>query len=401
MNNMMDFPILDTQVYNHRLVYLDNAATTQKPRDVIETLTNYYLTLNSNIHRGAHYLAAQATERYEGVRRQVQAFINARSSNEIVFTRGTTESINLVASSFGRGFLKAGDEVIVSGMEHHSNIVPWQLACELAGASLRVIPFSDEGVLDLDAYRALFSARTRIVACTHVSNTLGTINPVREIVDIAHSHGVPVLIDGAQAVAHMKVDVQQIGCDFYCFSGHKMYAPMGVGVMYGREELLSQLPPYQGGGEMIKDVTFERTTYNELPFRFEAGTPSVGDVLGLGAAIDFMQEQGIEHIAHHEDELLHYATERLLTIPGMRLFGTAPHKAGVISFLIGEAHPYDVGTLIDKLGVAVRTGHHCTQPIMDRYGIPGTVRASFACYTTHDDVDALVAALNRIAPMLT
>ena len=401
MNNMMDFPILDTQVYKHRLVYLDNAATTQKPRAVIETLTNYYLTLNSNIHRGAHYLAAQATERYEGVRRQVQAFINARSSNEIVFTRGTTESINLVASSFGRGFLKAGDEVIVSGMEHHSNIVPWQLACELAGASLRVIPFSDEGVLDLDAYRALFSARTRIVACTHVSNTLGTINPVREIVDIAHSHGVPVLIDGAQAVAHMKVDVQQIGCDFYCFSGHKMYAPMGVGVMYGREELLSQLPPYQGGGEMIKDVTFERTTYNELPFRFEAGTPSVGDVLGLGAAIDFMQEQGIEHIAHHEDELLHYATERLMTIPGMRLFGTAPHKAGVISFLIGEAHPYDVGTLLDKLGVAVRTGHHCTQPIMDRYGIPGTVRASFACYTTHDDVDALVAALNRIAPMLT
>ena len=401
MNNMMDFPILDTQVYNHRLVYLDNAATTQKPRAVIETLTNYYLTLNSNIHRGAHYLAAQATERYEGVRRQVQAFINARSSNEIVFTRGTTESINLVASSFGRGFLKAGDEVIVSGMEHHSNIVPWQLACELAGASLRVIPFSDEGVLDLEAYRALFTARTRIVACTHVSNTLGTINPVKEIVDIAHSHGVPVLIDGAQAVAHMKVDVQQIGCDFYCFSGHKMYAPMGVGVMYGREELLSQLPPYQGGGEMIKDVTFERTTYNELPFRFEAGTPSVGDVLGLGAAIDFMQEQGIEHIAHHEDELLHYATERLLTVPDMRLFGTAPHKAGVISFLIGEAHPYDVGTLLDKLGVAVRTGHHCTQPIMDRYGIPGTVRASFACYTTHDDVDALVAALNRIAPMLT
>lgn len=401
MNNMMDFPILDTQVYNHRLVYLDNAATTQKPRAVIETLTNYYLTLNSNIHRGAHYLAAQATERYEGVRRQVQAFINARSSNEIVFTRGTTESINLVASSFGRGFLKAGDEVIVSGMEHHSNIVPWQLACELAGASLRVIPFSDEGVLDLDDYRALFSPHTRIVACTHVSNTLGTINPVKEIVDIAHSHGVPVLIDGAQAVAHMKVDVQQIGCDFYCFSGHKMYAPMGVGVMYGREELLSQLPPYQGGGEMIKDVTFERTTYNELPFRFEAGTPSVGDVLGLGAAIDFMQEQGIEHIAHHEDELLHYATERLLTVPGMRLFGTAPHKAGVISFLIGEAHPYDVGTLLDKLGVAVRTGHHCTQPIMDRYGIPGTVRASFACYTTHDDVDALVAALNRIAPMLT
>lgn len=396
----MDFPILDTNVYNHRLVYLDNAATTQKPRQVIDALTGYYLTLNSNIHRGAHYLAAQATERYEEVRTKVQRFVNARSSKEIVFTRGTTESINLVASSFGRAFLGPGDEVIVSGMEHHSNIVPWQLACELAGARLRVIPFSDEGVLDMEAYGSLFSPHTRMVACTHVSNTLGTVNPVREIVTIAHDHNVPVLIDGAQAVAHMPVDVQQLGCDFYCFSGHKMYAPMGVGVMYGREELLSQLPPYQGGGEMIKDVTFERTTYNELPFRFEAGTPSVGDVLGLGAAIDFMLAQGIESIGRHEDELLRYATERLLSIPGLRIFGTAPHKAGVVSFLLGEAHPYDVGTLLDKLGIAVRTGHHCTQPIMDRYGIPGTVRASFACYTTREDVDALVAALVRIAPML-
>lgn len=396
----MDFPILDTKVYNRRLVYLDNAATTQKPRQVIDTLTGYYLTLNSNIHRGAHYLAAEATERYEKVRAQVGQFINARSRSEIVFTRGTTESINLVASSFGRAFLHAGDEVIVSGMEHHSNIVPWQLACELAGARLRVIPFSDEGVLDLEAYATLFNEHTKMVACTHVSNTLGTVNPVQKVVEMAHSHGVPVLIDGAQAVAHMPVDVQQIGCDFYCFSGHKMYAPMGVGVMYGREELLSQLPPYQGGGEMIKDVTFEKTTYNELPFRFEAGTPSVGDVLGLGAAIDFMQQEGIEKIGRHEEELMHYATERLLAIPGIRLFGTAPHKAGVISFLLGDAHPYDVGTLLDKLGVAVRTGHHCTQPIMDRYGIPGTVRASFACYTTREDVDALVDALNRIAPML-
>ena len=395
-----DFPILDTQVYNHRLVYLDNAATTQKPREVIETLTNYYLTLNSNIHRGAHYLAAQATERYEEVRRKVQQLINAASSSEIVFTRGTTESINLVASSFGQAFLHSGDEVIVSGMEHHSNIVPWQLAAQRAGATLRVIPFSDQGVLDLDAYRALFSSRTRIVACTHVSNTLGTVNPVAEIVAVAHDHGVPVLIDGAQAVAHMPVDVQQLGCDFYCFSGHKMYAPMGVGVMYGREELLSQLPPYQGGGEMIKDVTFERTTYNDLPFRFEAGTPSVGDVLGLGAAIDFMQRQGIDNIGRHEEQLLRYATDRLSALPGIRLFGTAPHKAGGISFLLGGAHPYDVGTLLDKLGVAVRTGHHCTQPIMDRYGIPGTVRASLACYTTRDDIDALVDALGRIAPML-
>ncbi len=396
----MDFPILDTKVYNRRLVYLDNAATTQKPRQVIDALTGYYLTLNSNIHRGAHYLAAEATERYEKVRAQVGQFINARSRSEIVFTRGTTESINLVASSFGRAFLHAGDEVIVSGMEHHSNIVPWQLACELAGARLRVIPFSDEGVLDLETYATLFNEHTKMVACTHVSNTLGTVNPVQKVVEMAHSHGVPVLIDGAQAVAHMPVDVQQIGCDFYCFSGHKMYAPMGVGVMYGREELLSQLPPYQGGGEMIKDVTFEKTTYNELPFRFEAGTPSVGDVLGLGAAIDFMQQEGIEKIGRHEEDLMHYATERLLAIPGIRLFGTAPHKAGVISFLLGDAHPYDVGTLLDKLGVAVRTGHHCTQPIMDRYGIPGTVRASFACYTTREDVDALVDALNRIAPML-
>ena len=396
----MDFPILDTKVYNRRLVYLDNAATTQKPRQVIDTLMGYYLTLNSNIHRGAHYLAAEATERYEKVRAQVGQFINARSRSEIVFTRGTTESINLVASSFGRAFLHAGDEVIVSGMEHHSNIVPWQLACELAGARLRVIPFSDEGVLDLETYATLFNEHTKMVACTHVSNTLGTVNPVQKVVEMAHSHGVPVLIDGAQAVAHMPVDVQQIGCDFYCFSGHKMYAPMGVGVMYGREELLSQLPPYQGGGEMIKDVTFEKTTYNELPFRFEAGTPSVGDVLGLGAAIDFMQQEGVEKIGRHEEELMHYATERLLAIPGIRLFGTAPHKAGVISFLLGDAHPYDVGTLLDKLGVAVRTGHHCTQPIMDRYGIPGTVRASFACYTTREDVDALVDALNRIAPML-
>ena len=396
----MDFPILNTNVYNHKLVYLDNAATTQKPRQVIDTLTNYYLTLNSNIHRGAHYLASQATERYEEVRRKVQSFINARSHTEIVFTRGTTESINLVASSFGRQFLNARDEIIVSGMEHHSNIVPWQLACEQVGARLKVIPFSDEGVLDLNAYQSLFTARTRLVACTHVSNTLGTVNPVKQIVDIAHQHGIPVLIDGAQAVAHMPVDVQQIGCDFYCFSGHKMYAPMGVGVMYGRQEILSQLPPYQGGGEMIKDVTFERTTYNELPFRFEAGTPSVGDVLGLGSAIDFMLTQGINNIAAHESDILRYATQQLSAIPGLRIFGTAPQKAGVVSFLLGNAHPYDVGTLLDKLGIAVRTGHHCTQPIMDRYGIPGTVRASFACYTSRQDIDALVSALNRIAPML-
>lgn len=398
MNSIRDqFPILDTEVHGHRLVYLDNAATTQKPQVVIDTLADYYRTLNANIHRGAHHLAAVATERYESVRRQVQAFINARHSHEIVFTRGTTESINLVAASFGRRFIAAGDEVIVSGMEHHSNIVPWQLA----GATLRPIPFTDDGVLDLEAYERLFSDRTRLVSVTHVSNTLGTVNPVEKLVAIAHAHGVPVLVDGAQAVAHMQVDVQQLGCDFYCFSGHKMYAPMGVGVMYGREELLSELPPYQGGGEMIDTVTFERTTYNQLPFRFEAGTPSVGDVLGLGRAIDFMQGVGIGNIAAHEEELLRYATERLdAEFPEARVFGRAPHKAGVLSFLIGDAHPYDVGTLLDQLGVAVRTGHHCTQPIMDRYGIVGTVRASFAVYNTRGEVDAFMDALHKVVPML-
>ena len=305
-----------------------------------------------------------------------------------------------MAASFCQRFLHPYEEVIVSGMEHHSNIVPWQLACERVGAKLKVIPFNDEGVLDMKAYENLFSVRTRLVACNHVSNTLGTINPVRQITDIAHSHHVPVLIDGAQAVAHMPVDVQQIGCDFYCFSGHKMYAPMGVGVMYGREELLNDLPPYQGGGEMIQDVTFEKTTYNELPFKFEAGTPSVGDVLGLGAAIDFLHEVGFDYIVRHEEELMRYAFDKLSQIPHIRFYGTAPNRTGVISFLVGDCSSYDVGTLLDKVGVAVRTGHHCTQPIMDRYGISGTVRASFACYTTQADIDALVAGLQRILPLL-
>lgn len=400
MNIRSLFPILDQQVYNHPLVYFDNAATTQKPQPVIDALTGYYTSLNSNIHRGAHFLASKATDEYEQTRQAVKHFINARHSHEIVFTRGTTESINLVAATFGERFLREGDEVIVSGMEHHSNIVPWQLASGRKGAKLRVIPFSDEGVLDLDAYRSLFNDHTRIVAVNHVSNTLGTINPVKEIVEIAHSHNVPVLIDGAQSISHMAVDVQEIGCDFYCFSGHKMYAPMGVGVMYGREEMLDQLPPYQGGGEMIKDVTFERTTYNELPFKFEAGTPSVGDVLGLRAAIDFMLSVGIDNIAKHEKDLTDYATRQLLQIDSLRIFGTAPNKTSVISFLVGNAHPYDVGTLLDKLGIAVRTGHHCTQPIMDRYGIPGTVRASFAVYNSREEIDTFIAALNRIVPMV-
>ena len=396
MNLRSQFPILDTQVHGHPLIYFDNAATTQKPLRVIEALDGYYRTLNSNIHRGAHHLAAAATERYETVRRQVQSFINARHSHEIVFTRGTTESINLVASSFSKRFFTGDDEVIVSGMEHHSDIVPWQLA----GATLRPIPFSDEGVLDLEAYKRLFSPKTCIVAVNHVSNTLGTVNPVADIIRIAHSHGVPVLIDGAQAISHLKVDVQALGCDFYCFSGHKMYGPMGVGVMYGREEMLNELPPYQGGGEMIENVTFERTTYNQLPFKFEAGTPSVGDVIGLGEAINFMQEVGIDAIAAQEDDLLRYATAGLSRIPGARLFGTAPHKTSVLSFLVGDAHPYDVGTLLDQLGIAVRTGHHCTQPIMDRYGIPGTVRASFAVYNTREEVDTFIESLERIMPML-
>ncbi len=399
MNNndiRSQFPILDVTVHGRPLVYLDNAATTQKPLRVIEALDGYYRTLNSNIHRGAHHLATEATERYETVRRQVQSFINARHHHEIVFTRGTTESINLVASSFSKRYFTGDDEVVVSGMEHHSDIVPWQLA----GATLRPIPFSDEGVLDLDAYEKLFSPKTRIVAVNHVSNTLGTINPIADIIRIAHGHGVPVLIDGAQAISHIPVDVQALGCDFYCFSGHKMYGPMGVGVMYGREELLNEMPPYQGGGEMIENVTFERTTYNQLPFKFEAGTPSVGDVIGLGEAINFMQEVGVANIAAREDELLRYATSMLSQLQGIRLFGTAPHKTTVLSFLIGDAHPYDVGTLLDQLGIAVRTGHHCTQPIMDRYGIPGTVRASFAVYNTLDEVDRLFAALQRIMPML-
>ena len=390
------FPILDTQVHGRPLVYLDNAATTQKPLRVIEAVDGYYRHLNSNIHRGAHPLAAVATDRYEEVRRQVQRFLNARHHHEIVFTRGTTESINLVASSFSRRYFTGDDEVIVSGMEHHSDIVPWQLA----GATLSPIPFSDEGVLDLDAYERLFSSKTRIVAVNHVSNTLGTVNPVKRIIDIAHAHGVPVLIDGAQSVAHIAVDVQALGCDFYCFSGHKMYGPMGVGVMYGREEMLNELPPYQGGGEMISTVTFERTTYNELPFKFEAGTPSVGDVIGLGEAIGFMQEVGIENIAAHEAALLDHATQLLAQLPDMRFFGTAPGKASVLSFLVGDTHPYDVGTLLDQLGVAVRTGHHCTQPIMDRYGIPGTVRASFAIYNTMEEVDRFYEALVKVREML-
>ena len=401
MENVRElFDILNTSVYGKPLIYFDNAATTQKPRSVVETLTGYYTTLNSNIHRGAHYLSSTATEAYEQSRRKVQSFINAKHPHEIVFTRGTTEAINLVASSFAKRFLTDGDEIIISVMEHHSNIVPWQMACEAKNAKLKVIPFTDEGVLDMKAFEGLFGRRTKLVAVNHVSNTLGTINPIKDIVAYAHKQGVPVLIDGAQAISHIAVDVQDIDCDFYCFSGHKMYAPMGVGVLYGKEAMLNDLPPYQGGGEMIKDVSFEKTTYNELPFKFEAGTPSVGDVLGLKTAIEFMETIGIANIANHEKQLLDYAVEKMKTVDDIRFIGTAPSKTSVVSFLVGSSHPYDVGTLLDKLGVAVRTGHHCTQPIMERYGIPGTVRASFAIYNTMEEIDEFVKALKRIAPML-
>ncbi len=390
------FPILNTRIYGHPLVYFDNAATTQKPLSVIEALSNYYLTQNANIHRGAHYLASAATEQFENVRRQVCKFINAAHSHEIIFTRGTTESINLVASSFGRKYIHPGDEVIVSEMEHHSDIVPWQLT----GATLKVIPFSEEGVLDLEACERLFTPRTRLLAVNHVSNTLGTINPVAQLVRMAHTHNVPVLIDGAQSISHIPVDVQALDCDFYCFSGHKMYGPMGVGVLYGKEALLNEIPPYHGGGEMIKTVTFEHTTFNELPFKFEAGTPSVGDVIAFGKAIEFMQSVGIQNLFNHETDLLKYAMAQLTDIPNIRFFGSAPEKTSVISFLVGNAHPYDVGTLLDKLGIAVRTGHHCTQPIMDHFHIPGTVRASFAIYNTTEEIDRFIEALHRILPLL-
>lgn len=398
--NREDFPILDQQIYNRPLVYLDNAATTQKPKCVIEALSDYYLTLNSNIHRGVHYLSQQATEAFEAARSRVQSFINAPHSEEVVFARGATEAINLVASSFGRRYLTEGDEVLISEMEHHSNIVPWQLICEEKKAHLRVIPFDENGVLDMAAYERLLTDKTRIVAVTHVSNTLGTVNPIGEIVNIAHQRNIPVMVDGAQAVSHLKVDVQQLDCDFYCFSGHKMYAPMGIGVMYGKKRWLEEMPPYQGGGEMIKQVTFEKTTYNELPFKFEAGTPAVGDVIGLHRAIDYIEQVGMQNIADYEHELLQLATRQLLQIPGLHIVGNAPTKSAIVSFILDGIHPYDAGMIIDKLGVAVRTGHHCTQPIMDKLHIPGTIRASFALYNTPEEVEALCEAVRKAQSML-
>jgi len=398
--NREDFKILDQKIYGRPLAYLDNAATTQKPQVVIDTLKAYYETINSNIHRGVHYLSQRATDEFEAAREAVRRFINARHAYEIVFTRGATDSMNLVAASFGRTFLHEGDEIIVSEMEHHANIVPWQFLCEDRGCVLKVLPFNEMGELCVEQLDQLITPKTKMVAVTHVSNSLGTVNPVKEIVEIAHKKGVPVLLDGAQAVSHCKVDVQALDCDFYCFSGHKMYAPMGIGVMYGKEEWLNKMKPYQGGGEMIKQVTFAKTTYNDLPFKFEAGTPSVGDAMGLKTAIEYMENIGIENIAAYEKELLDYAEERLSSIEGLRIYGQAAQKAAIVSFNIDKIHPSDIGAIIDKLGVAVRTGHHCTQPIMDHFRIPGTVRASFALYNDKKEIDDLYEAVYRAKNML-
>ncbi|MDP1620846.1 MAG: cysteine desulfurase [Bacteroidales bacterium] len=395
-----DFPILQQQIYKHPLIYFDNAASTQKPRQVIEAITWYYEHDNCNIHRGVHYLSVKATEAYEETREKIRAFINAKKSCEIIFTKGATESLNLVASSFGKRYIKPGDEVITSIMEHHSNFVPWQQMCLERGASLRILGINEKGEIDLDELKKLLNKKTRLIALTHISNVLGTINPVKEIVAIAHQHDVPVLLDGAQGVSHLPVDVQDLDCDFYCFSGHKMYAPMGTGVMYGKERYLEELPPYQLGGEMIKEVFTGRSTFNELPFKFEAGTPNVEGVAGLRAAVAYLQDLGMDNISSYEDDLLKYATEKMSAIGGIKFYGTSHHKASVISFLIGGTHPYDAGMIIDKLGIAVRTGHHCAMPLMDFLKIPGTVRASFAFYNTTEEIDQLVSAINKVKEML-
>ena len=394
-----DFPILGREVYGKPLIYLDNGATTQKPRCVVEAITDEYYSVNANVHRGVHFLSQQATELHEASRETVRRFINARSSNEIVFTRGTTESINLLASSFADSQMKEGDEVIVSVMEHHSNIVPWQLQAARKGIVLKVIPMNDRGELLLDEYEKLFSERTKLVSFAHVSNVLGTVNPAKEMIATAHAHGVPVLIDGAQSVPHMKVDVQDLDADFFAFSGHKIYGPTGVGVLYGKEEWLDKLPPYQGGGEMIQSVSFEKTTFNELPFKFEAGTPDYIGTTALAKALDYVSAIGMENIAAHEHELTLYAMQRLKEINGMRIFGEAEHKSSVISFLVGNIHHLDMGTLLDRLGIAVRTGHHCAQPLMIRMGIEGTVRASFGLYNTKEEIDVLAAGIERVSRM--
>lgn len=396
-----DFPILQTMVHGRPLVYLDNGATAQKPLAVINSMVDYYKGYNSNVHRGVHYLSQKATDAHEAAREGVRAFINAEKTREVIFTRGTTESINIVAHSFGKAFVNAGDEIIITAMEHHSNIVPWQMLCEERGAILRVIPINADGELILVEYDKLLNERTKLVTVVHVSNTLGTVNPVNEIIAKAHAVGAAVLIDGAQSIQHMAVDVQDLDADFFVFSGHKLFGPTGIGVLYGKEQYLNAMPPYQGGGSMIKQVTLEKTTYNELPFKFEAGTPHVEGIIGLGAAIDYINAIGIANIAAYEYELVAYAVEQLSTIEGLRFIGNAKERVSVLSFLVGDIHPYDVGVILDKLGIAVRTGHHCCQPIMDIFSIPGTVRASFAFYNTKAEVDALVAGLLKAKAMLS
>lgn len=396
-----DFPILDTKVYGKPLVYLDNAATTQKPRQVLDVLNKYYETLNSNIHRGVHYLSQEATNAYEEARRKVAAYIGAQHDYEIIFTKGTTEGINLVASSFGKKFLKKGDSILISAMEHHSNIVPWQLICEEKEANLKVIPMDKNGELILDSLDSLMDETVKLVAFTYVSNSLATVNPVETIVSLAHSKGIPVLLDAAQAVQHIPIDVKDLDVDFMVFSGHKMYGPTGVGILYGKEEWLDKLPPYQGGGEMIRTVSFEGTTFNSLPFKFEAGTPDISGGIALGAAVDYINSIGIENIYEAEHELMQYAMQQLGTIENMRFVGNAKNRSGAISFLVGDLHPFDTGDLLDKMGIAVRTGHHCTQPVMDFFGIPGTVRASFAFYNTKEEIDRLVEGVKKAVAMLS
>jgi cysteine desulfurase/selenocysteine lyase len=396
-----DFPILHQQIYNKPLIYFDNAASTQKPRQVIDAIREYYEKDNCNIHRGVHYLSVKATEAYEETRKEVCEFINAKSTHDIIFTKGATESLNLVASSFGKKFINQGDEVITTIMEHHSNFVPWQQVCKEHGAQLKVVTTNEDGGLRMDELFSMINEKTRLIAITHVSNVLGTINPVKEIVAYAHQHGIPVLIDGAQGVSHLSVDVQDLDCDFYCFSGHKMYAPMGIGVLYGKEKWLEQMPPYQLGGEMIKDVYLDHTTFNELPYKFEAGTPNVEGVMGLRAAMRYLKNLGMSDIAAYEEHLLTYANEKLREIGGIRIFGTSRQKASLVSFLIGDIHPYDAGTIIDKMGIAIRTGHHCAMPLMDYLGIPGTLRASFAFYNTTWEINQFISAIKKTKEMLT
>jgi len=391
-----DFPILSRQVHGLPLVYLDNAATTQKPQAVIDTLTRYYTEENANIHRGVHQLSQIATDAHDAARRTVQRFLNAADPAEIIFTRGATESINLVAQTYGRAHVGAGDEIVITALEHRSNIVPWQILCEEKGARLRIAPINDAGELLLDEFDALLNAKTKLVGVAHISNALGTVNPIAQIVEMAHSKGIPVLVDGAQSVPHLPVDVQALGCDFYAFSGHKIYGPTGIGVLYGKRTLLEAMPPWQGGGDMIRSVTFEKTLYNQLPFKFEAGTPDIAGAIGLGAALDYLSGIGIENALAHEKALLDYGTKALEAIPGLRLIGTAKEKAGVLSFVMENIHPHDIGTILDQQGIAIRTGHHCAQPLMHRFGIPATARASLAVYNTTADLDALVGGIHKL-----